>query len=154
VIVQTNFGGSLTIAGVPIHMKLKPGSGQKNDNGSCVIVVATDAAVDSRNLQRLAKRALAGMARTGSSFSNGSGDYVVAFSTAPQLRVKMDAGAGAAGPLLSNDAASPLFRAVIEATEEAIVNSLFKATDVSSRFGRVQAIPVNEVVRLLSATAP
>jgi D-aminopeptidase len=66
----------------------------------------------------------------------------------------MDAGAGAAGPLLSNDAASPLFRAVIEATEEAIVNSLFKATDVSSRFGRVQAIPVNEVVRLLSATAP
>jgi D-aminopeptidase len=90
VLVQTNFGGSLTIAGVPIHKKLQPRAPNTPGDGSCLIVVATDAPLDSRNLHRLAQRALAGMARTGSSFPNGSGDYAIAFSTAPQLRIHRD----------------------------------------------------------------
>jgi D-aminopeptidase len=119
-----------------------------------MIIVATDAPLDSRNLNRLAQRALAGMARTGSSFSDGSGDYVVAFSTAPQLRVRASAGPTVGGPVLTNEAASPLFRAVIEASEEAILNSLFKATDVSSRYGSAAAIPINDVVRLVKSELP
>jgi D-aminopeptidase len=150
VLVQTNFGGSLTIAGIPIYKRLQPKPARATDDGSCMIIVATDAPLDNRNLQCLAQRALAGMARTGSSFANGSGDYVIAFSTVPQLRVRMDGGATAGGQVLSNDAVSPLFQAVSEATEEAILNSLFKATDVSSRFGRAQAIPIDDVVRLVT----
>ncbi len=157
VLVQTNFSGSLTIAGVPIYKKLTPrrdrsaGSAPASgEGGSCMIVVATDAPVDHRNLERLAQRALAGMARTGSSFSNGSGDYVIAFSTASVLRIRTDGSDKTGGPVLTNDATSPLFRAVIEATEEAIINSLFRASDVSSRFGAAHAIPVNEVVRLVN----
>jgi D-aminopeptidase len=160
VLVQTNFGGSLTVAGVPVYKKLAPPRPERArpsqvppdrslDDGSCMIIVATDAPLDSRNLRRLAARALAGMARTGSSFSNGSGDYVIAFSTAPALRIKADAAGKVGAPVLANDAVSPLFRAVIEATEEAIINSLFRATDVSSRFGNAKAIPVGDVVRLV-----
>lgn len=161
VLVQTNFGGSLTIAGAPVYQKLSPprserarpgqaAPGQSFDDGSCMIIVATDAPLDSRNLRRLAARALAGMVRTGSSFSNGSGDYAIAFSTAPQLRITPDAADKTGAATLPNDAASPLFRGVIEATEEAIVNSLFRATDVSSRFGSAKAIPVDDVVRIVT----
>jgi D-aminopeptidase len=149
VLVQTNFGGSLTVAGVPVYKSLQPAKPSiGRGDGSCMIIVATDAPLDSRNLGRLAQRALAGMARTGSSFSNGSGDYVIAFSTAEVLRIRASGGSAGAA-VLSNDAASPLFRAVIEATEEAILNSMFKATGVSSRSGSVQAIPIDDVVRLV-----
>jgi D-aminopeptidase len=160
VLVQTNFGGSLTIAGVPVYKVLKPprffgaaesDRGAFTDDGSCMIVVATDAPLDSRNLQRLAARALAGMARTGSSFANGSGDYVIAFSTAAELRVGAKSGPTTGAAVLTNDAASPLLRAVIDATEEAILNSLFKATDVTGRTGSAVGIPVDEVTRLVKA---
>ena len=113
-----------------------------------MIIVATDAPLDSRNLRRLAARALAGMARTGSSFSNGSGDYVIAFSTARDLRIGVDEPRKTPAATMTNNAASPFFRAVIEATEEAIINSLFRATDVSSRFGSAKAIPIDDVIRL------
>ena len=153
VLVQTNYGGSLTIAGVPVHKRLSPqqerGTGSESprgEDGSCMIVVATNAPLDSRNLERLAQRALAGMARTGSSFSNGSGDYVIAFSTAKEVRIRHGDSNSPAASLLSNDAVSPLFKAVIEATEEAIINSMFKATEVRSRFGIAKAIPVDQVL--------
>ena len=160
VAVQTNFGGSLTVAGEPVYKKLSPPRSERTrqgqappgkpfDDGSCMIIVATDAPLDSRNLRRLATRALAGMARTGSSFSNGSGDYVIAFSTAPELRIHAEAAGKTGAATLTNDAVSPLFRAVIEATEEAIINSLFRATDVTSRFGSAKAIPIEDVVRLV-----
>lgn len=138
VLVQTNFGGSLTIAGVPVYRKLTPEKEKTDEDGSCMIVVATDAPLDSRNLKRLAKRSFGGMARTGASFSNGSGDYCIAFSTADELRI----GGKGSATALSNAATSPLFKAVIEATEEAIINSLFAATTVSSRFGEARAIPI------------
>ena len=154
VLVQSNFGGALTIAGVPVHRTLEaPRLTGPPGGGSCMIVIATDAPLDSRNLGRLAQRALAGMARCGSSFSNGSGDYVVAFSTAPELRVRSVGSPAAGAALLSNEEASPLFAAVADATEEAILNSLFRATDVSSRYGSVRAIPVTDVVRLLGRRA-
>jgi D-aminopeptidase len=160
VLVQTNFGGSLTIAGTPIYKKLsppksertrpdRPAAGRTSDDGSCMIIVATDAPLDSRNLRRLAARALAGMARTGASFSNGSGDYAIAFSTSHELRIGSDAAIKTGAATLANDAANPLFRAVIETTEEAIINSLLRATDMSSRFGSAKAIPVEDVVRLV-----
>jgi len=114
------------------------------------MVVATDAPVDARNLGRMARRAIAGLARTGSSGSNGSGDYAIAFSTAPEVRIP----APAAGPvrhttLLSNDAMSPLFLAVIEATEEAVYNSLFRATTVTGSGHTVEAIPIDRTVEIL-----
>jgi D-aminopeptidase len=150
VLVQANFGGTLTIAGVPIGRELAPSKPSRaSGDGSCMMVVATDAPLDSRNLERLAARAIAGMARTGSSFSNGSGDYAIAFSTATELRIPHGRGPAVGGPALANDAVSPLFRAAIEATEEAIVNALFRATDVTSRFGSAKAIPVDEVARLV-----
>lgn len=160
VLVQTNFGGSLTIAGEPIYKKLspprpervrpaQPPTGSPSGDGSCMIIVATDAPLDSRNLRRLAARTLAGLARTGSSFSNGSGDYAIAFSTAPELRIRANEPGKIGAATMTNDDASPLFRAAIEATEEAIINSLFQATDVTSRFGSAKAIPVEEVTRIL-----
>ncbi len=149
VLVQANFGGALTIAGTPVYRELSPEQEEDSGDGSCMIVVATDAPLDSRNLKRLAWRALAGMARTGSHFSDGSGDYVIAFSTAPQLRIREDGSAQTGGPVLKNAAASLLFQAVIEATEEAIVNALFKAAPVSSRFGAVRGLPVEEVVKIV-----
>ena len=150
VLVQANFGGKLTIAGVPIYRELSlSGGGGDQGAGSCMIVVATDAPLDSRNLERLAMRALAGMARTGANFSDGSGDFVIAFSTAPSLRIRTDGGALTGGAVLQNAAASPLFQAAIEATEEAIVNALCKATTVSSRFGTVRALPLAKVEELV-----
>jgi D-aminopeptidase len=145
VLVQSNFGGSLTVAGTPVHRQLRP---RKRDDGSCMIVVATDAPLCHRNLGRLAKRALAGMARTGASFSNGSGDYVIAFSTAKELRIRPGSHKTGA-PVLKNERMTPLFRAVAEATEEAILNSLFQATTVSSNKRTVEAIPLDKLLPLL-----
>ena len=159
VLVQTNFGGSLTIAGVPVYRHVSPPPrrnrrGRKrepNDDGSCMIVVATDAPLTPLKLQRLAKRALAGMARTGASFSNGSGDYVIAFSTADELRIR-PGGAEHGAATVATGRLSGLFRAVAEATEEAIINSLFRATTVSSASRTVYALPLDRVLPLLRRT--
>lgn len=154
VLVQTNFGGVLTIDGVPVGKEL--GRFAFDDHlknpvdGSCMMVVATDAPLDSRNLARLAKRAFMGLARTGGIASNGSGDYVVAFSTNDSLRIPHQP----SGPLqtrteLNNDAASPLFMAAIEATEEAIVNSLFAAKTTKGVRETVEALPMDKVIPIL-----
>ena len=148
VLVQTNFGGSLTIDGVPIYEQLRPGREPPKEDGSCMIVVATDAPLSPRNLRRLANRALAGMARTGSSFSNGSGDYVIAFSTAMEVRIT-SGGDLTGAPSLGNARMSSLFRAAADATEEAILNSLFRATTVTGRGRTVRAIPIDRVRALL-----
>jgi D-aminopeptidase len=139
VLVQTNFGGVLTIDGRRIGEELgkfylKDELAGKSADGSVMVVVATDAPLSDRNLSRLARRAVAGIARTGSSFSNGSGDYVIAFSTAAEgLRTAAKRAGAAQFTELSNDGISPLFEAVAEATEEAIYNSLFMATTTRSR---------------------
>jgi D-aminopeptidase len=145
-LVQSNYGGVLTIRGAPVgqelgryYLKDQVGTGA---DGSIMIVVATDAPLEHRNLERLARRALAGLARTGSSMSNGSGDYVIAFSTVPVSRL-------AAAPPLGNDAVSPLFQAVIEATEEAIYNSLFFATTVRGLRATAAALPLDSTVQVL-----
>jgi len=157
VLVQSNFGGVLQVLGAPVGKELgqyafRDATEEKGD-GSIVVVVATDAPLSDRNLGRLAARAMLGVARTGSSASNGSGDYVIAFSTAESVRRRMPApgapsDAGAATRTardLDNDAASALFQAVIEATEEAVYNSLFMATAVSSRVGKADPIPLDRV---------
>jgi D-aminopeptidase len=119
-----------------------------------MIVVATDAPVDARNLKRLAARAIMGLARTGSSGSNGSGDYVIAFSTAPELRIRPGDAMRARnftvlGTVLGNEAMSPLFLAAIEATEEAIYNSLFRATTTTGRGHTVEALPLEKTLEIL-----
>ena len=114
-----------------------------------MIVVATDAPIDARDLKRLAARAVFGLARTGSSFSNGSGDFAIAFSTAADLRTRFGSAAPQPRTLLPTDGVSPLFQAALEATEEAVYNSLLKATAVSSRFGKAEALPVDAVRELL-----
>jgi D-aminopeptidase len=159
VLVQTNFGGVLTIAGAPVgqelgrfylHKELQEGSGKDTADGSCMIVIATDAPIDARNLKRLAARAWLGTARTGSAASNGSGDYAIAFSTAPQLRILTSEKRPTRHvELLSNDAISPLFLAVIEATEEAIYNSMFRATTMSGNGRTVEALPIDKTVEIL-----
>ncbi len=151
VLVQTNFGGVLMMDGVPVGKGLgqyayAPGGG----NGSCMIVVATDAPLDARDLKRLAARAVFGLARTGSSYSNGSGDYAVAFSTAPDLRVAFGDTAPRTRTLLPTDAVSPLFQAALEATEEAVYNSLLQATTVTSRFGTADALPLAPLRELIA----
>jgi D-aminopeptidase len=134
VLVQTNFGGRLTIAGVPVWRELQPSAGGDFAGGSDMIVIATDAPLDSRQLSRLAKRAIFGMVRAGATGSNGSGDYAIAFSTTNRIPA-----AGSLSPvqLPSEEALSPLFEAVIDATEEAIYNSLLRATTVRGRDGHV-----------------
>ena len=152
VLVQTNYGGILEIGGAPVGREL--GKYYLKDqlkyspDGSCMIVVATDAPLDARNLKRLASRALFGMAKTGSSWSNGSGDYVIAFSTAN--KIPFDVSSRVLSPtVLHNDAMSPLFQAVNEATEEAIYNSLFMAKPMSGHEGRkVEAMPVDRVLEI------
>jgi D-aminopeptidase len=117
-----------------------------------MIVVATDAPLDSRNLKRLAARALLGVARTGSSASNGSGDYAIAFSTALQVRIHASANDKALTPnveVMNNDATSPLFLAAIEATEEAVYNSMFKATTMTGNGHTVEALPIERTVEIL-----
>jgi D-aminopeptidase len=150
VLVQSNFGGRLTIAGHPVHEQLAPPRrDERREDGSCMIVVATDAPLDARNLERLAARAFAGMARTGASFANGSGDYAVAFSTAESLRIRQDRKRTTGGEVLKNDSLSPLFAAVADATEEAILNSLFRAVTTKGRAGRVvEALPIERVLEL------
>jgi D-aminopeptidase len=151
VLAQTNFGGNLTIAGVPIFRLLQPPSRRSGNNadGSCMLVVATDAPCDSRDLQRLAARAVFGLARTGSAYSNGSGDFAIAFSTSPEMRSRFNDTEPRARQVLPPDAMSPLFEAALEATEEAVYNSLFQATTVTSKFGTAEAIPVERVRELL-----
>lgn len=147
VLVQTNFGGILSIAGVPVGREL--GNGPRAADGSIMMVVATDAPLDHRNLSRLAARAMMGLARTGSSESNGSGDYAIAFSAAPGVRIQADSGIYQPKGLLPNGSMSPLFEAVIEATEEAIYNSMFRAHDVSGNGHTVKALPLEETIELL-----
>ncbi len=154
-LVQTNYGGVLTVAGRPVGQRLgrypfrealDAGAPERDGgDGSIMIVLATDAPLTSRSLERLAQRALAGLARTGSIMSNGSGDYVIAFSTAESVR-RGDAAAPRAVSDVPNDLMSPLFQAAAEATEEAIYNSLFKATSVSGNRGRVEALPLDAVM--------
>ena len=160
VLVQTNFGGVLSIAGVPVGRELgihylsdvlpKKGKKEKTSpDGSIIIVVATDAPIEHRNLNRLASRAIMGLARTGASGSNGSGDYVIAFSTHEDVRIKADSLMSAPQILVDNNGMSPLFEAVIEATEEAIYNSLFQAQDTVGHKMTIQALPLDEVIELL-----
>jgi D-aminopeptidase len=137
VLVQTNFGGSLMIAGVPVGRELNATEGGGTPRGSCVMVIATDAPADARNLKRIAARAIMGLARTGASGSNGSGDYAIAFSTARGVAP------------LANDAMSPLFLATIEATEEAIINSLFRATTVTGNGHTAEALPLDATKEIL-----
>lgn len=154
VLVQTNFGGILDINGAPVGQEL--GKYYLKDNlnyspdGSCMIVVATDAPLDARNLRRLAARAMLGLGKTGSPSSNGSGEFVVAFSTAAEARVPMNPeGRILRPPVLHNEAVSPLFQAVKEATEEAVYNSLFMAqTTTGYRGHKVEAIPVDKVLEI------
>jgi D-aminopeptidase len=160
VLVQTNFGGVLTIAGAPVGRELgryylreelqQEGSATDRGNGSVMIVIATDAPMDARNLKRLAARAMLGVGRTGSAGSNGSGDYSIAFSTAPQLRIRTEEKAlSRCIEVLTNDAMSPLFPAVIEATEEAVYNSLFRATTMTGSGHTLEALPIEKTTEIL-----
>jgi len=152
VLAQTNFGGNLTIGGVPVHRMLLPPDrrrGAGRDDGSCMLIVATDAPIDARDLRRLAARAVFGLARTGSSFSNGSGDFAIAFSTSPDVRSRFGELEPRVHRTLPTDAVSPLFEAALEATEEAVYNSLLRATTVTSRYGTAEAIPVERVRELV-----
>ena len=160
VLVQTNFGGVLTMDGVPVGRALgryafgpdmARGGAARPDpaGGSCMIVVATDAPLSARDLERLAARAVFGLARTGSSYSHGSGDYAVAFSTADAARTRHGETAPRPRVLLPSEAASPLFQAALEATEEAVYNSLLRATGVTSALGSAEALPVDRVVEVL-----
>lgn len=156
VLVQTNFGGVLTIDGVPVGESLKKyymSELMKRDSadGSCMIVIATDAPLDARNLERLAKRSMLGLARTGGIASNGSGDYAIAFSTNEANRVKHNSpDKFEKNTFLRNDEISPLFMAVMEATEEAIINSLFQANTITGKDGRtVEALPLERVLKIL-----
>ncbi|MEJ8804496.1 DmpA family aminopeptidase [Pontibacter sp. H249] len=155
VLVQSNFGGVLQVDGVPVGEELnqflfRQQITEKAD-GSCMIVVATDAPVDARNLERMAKRAMMGLARTGGIASNGSGDYVIAFTSHPELRIPYTSEATTETvTLLRNDEMSPLFMAVIEATEEAIINSLFTAETTKGKEQRVvEALPLNKVLKIM-----
>jgi len=167
VLVQTNFGGMLSIDGAPVGVELgkyylkdalerenKTVSGNSPDlndaaDGSIIIVIATDAPVDARNLERMAARSMSGLARTGAAMTNGSGDYAIAFSTAPEVRVRMGESVRAQ-KVLANDAMSPLFLAVIEATEEAIYNSMFRAVTTKGKENRtVEALPLDRTLEIL-----
>ncbi|TYP93879.1 L-aminopeptidase DmpA [Fodinibius salinus] len=155
VLVQSNFGGVLQISGVPIGKELNKYylSDRLNESpdGSCMIIVATDAPLAARNLERLAKRAVLGLAKTGGIASNGSGDYIIAFSTAKENRIShQSANRTQEKTILKNNALSPLFMAVNEATEEAIINSLFQAQTMSGRNGHtINELPVDSVLKLM-----
>ncbi|MEM9648100.1 MAG: P1 family peptidase [Bacteroidota bacterium] len=153
VLAQTNFGGMLKIAGVDVGKQMGHYSDgfKYTTDGSCMMVVLTDAPLDSRNLERLAKRAMLGLARTGGIASNGSGDYVIAVSTAEASRIPYESEQLATyAPAMRNEAMTPLFLATIEATEEAILNSLFAAESMIGRKGhKIEALPKNEVLNML-----
>lgn len=175
VLVQTNFGGVLSVDGAPVGVELgkyylkdavqadknksssranPENSKNKNDlnntaDGSIIIVIATDAPIDARQLKRMAARSMSGLARTGSAMTNGSGDYAIAFSTSTDVRITGGQNLRTV-KLLSNDAMSPLFLAVIEATEEAIYNSMFRATTVKGKQERtIEALPIDETLKIL-----
>jgi D-aminopeptidase len=149
VLVQSNYGGELSIDGVHVERELLRRKKENNSgDGSIMIVVATDAPLNARQLERLAARTMVGVARTGSSMSNGSGDYAIAFSTAKECRRKFDA------PIhetkeLSNNEMSPLFKAVADATEEAIYNSMFRAETVKGFRGTAEALPLKPTLEIL-----
>ena len=151
VLVQSNFGGRLTIAGVPVWRELSPrgerGASPSAD-GSCMIVLATDAPIDARDLERLAARGIFAMARVGSTFSNGSGDFAIAFSTHPSLRVTQTTGPQQR-TVLSTDSISGLFEAAMDATEEALYNSMLRATDVTGNGRTVRALPIDDLRAIL-----
>ncbi|TDQ16963.1 D-aminopeptidase [Algoriphagus boseongensis] len=159
VLVQTNFGGNLQIAGIPVGQKLGKypfKDALEKSDGSCMIVVATDAPVLERNLERMAQRAMMGLAKTGGIASNGSGDYVIAFSTNPNLRIPHSNPSQQLikGEFLANDDMTSLFLAVIEATEEAIINSLFAAETMLGKEGRkVEALPKEKVLEMLKMSS-
>jgi D-aminopeptidase len=157
VLVQTNFGGVLSLNGAPVGRALGrfpyaretlPEDADVED-GSIMMVVATDAPLNPKSLERLSKRAMMGLARTGSYASNGSGDYVIAFSTHPDVRQPRESLAPVTGPRLVNAAMSPLFLATVEATEEAVINALLKATTVTSSRGTREAIDIDAVRKVL-----
>jgi D-aminopeptidase len=155
VIAQTNYGGILQIMGAPVGKELgqyafkreAESPGERGD-GSCVMVIATDAPLSDRNLERLAARAIMGFARTGSSASNGSGDYVLAFSTSDKVRRRFNA-QRLQTEELANEQMSGLFQATVEATEEALYNSLFMATTTTANGHTVEALPLEKVKEIL-----
>ncbi|MBN1224371.1 MAG: P1 family peptidase [Candidatus Aminicenantes bacterium] len=155
VLVQTNFGGILQINGYPIEKEIgnyyMAGERGSLSEGSCMIVVATDAPLDSRNLSRLAKRALLGIPRTGGFYANGSGDYAIAFSTALEVRIQRTSNEKTLKiEVLRNELMSPLFLAAAEAAEEAILNSMFKATTMEGRDGnKLEALPLEKVREIM-----
>ena len=155
VLVQSNFGGVLTMGGAPVGKELGRYSyaptarGADAGDGSCMIVVATDAPLDARDLKRLAARAVFGLARTGSSFSNGSGDFAIAFTTHLSQRVAFGESAPATRTALPTDGVSPLFQAALEATEEAVYNSLLRATTVTGNGTTTEALPIERVREIL-----
>ncbi len=158
VLVQTNFGGYMTINGAPVGRELgtypyrdvlETVEDQDKEDGSIMLVVATDAPLNARNLDRLGLRAIMGLARTGSYASNGSGDYVIAFSTDPTVRKPRESNLPVNTTQLVNAAMSPLFAATAEATEEAIYNAIFKATTVSSARGVLEAVPMDRMMEIL-----
>jgi D-aminopeptidase len=154
VLVQTNFGGVLAVAGVPVGQALhryllKDELSKSSGDGSVIVVIATDAPLSDRNLERLARRAFLGIARTGSPMTNGSGDYAIAFSTGPDVRRTADRrGRPSAVVDLPNEQTTPLFEAAVEATEEAVINSLFAATPMDGARGHIDALPVDRVMKL------
>ena len=144
------------MGGAPVGKELgryafapSPSSTREDGDGSCMIVVATDAPIDSRDLRRLAARALFGLARTGSSYSNGSGDFAIAFTTSLEMRSRHGDFEARARKILPADASSPLFEAALEATEEAVYNSLLQATTITSRGRTLEAIPIDRVREIL-----
>jgi D-aminopeptidase len=159
VLVQTNYGGVLTMNGAPVGRELQNysyrrdlesnGREENQEDGSIMMVVATDAPLNARSLDRLAMRAMMGLARTGSFASNGSGDYVISFTTHPGVRRPRESDTPISVPTLVNASMSPLFAAAAEATEEAIYNAILKATTVSSSRGTLEAIPIDDVREIL-----
>jgi D-aminopeptidase len=159
VLVQTNYGGILSMNGAPVGRELGNYAYQGDleataaaphpEDGSIMMVVATDAPLNARSLDRLGMRAMLGLARTGSHASNGSGDYVIAFSAHPDVRRPRGGDAAVSTPSLTNEAMSPLFAATAEATEEAIYNAILKATTVESTRGKLEAIPLDDVKQIL-----
>ncbi len=154
VLVQTNFGGVLQVMGAPVGQELgqyafKDAVSRDGGDGSIMMVVATDAPLSDRNIKRVASRAMMGLGRTGSSASNGSGDYVIAFSTAKEVRRAFNARRLETAEL-ANEEVSGVFEAVVEATEEAIYNSLFQATSVTGNGRTVEAIPLDKVREVLT----
>ena len=158
VLVQTNYGGALSINGAPVGRELgsyayrdflEPVADADKEDGSIMMVVATDAPLTARNLDRVARRAMVGLARTGSFASNGSGDYVIAFSTNPNVRKPRVSEVPVSVDVLVNESMTPLFAATAEATEEAIYNAIFKATTISSSRGELRAIPLEDLMRVL-----